>query len=139
MDVYLSREAYQFLISLNLFSSKPKMDGLLLGHKRGSRFFVEKILPAEKGFYSFFENYLAADKYFKGKLLGFFTFESDEKKIKKNLLPFNFGQLFLDIHSNKKKKMTIKSYIIDYENDFYLSPIDLRLPKSGDQNEQFSK
>jgi len=129
MDAYLSREAYHFLMGLNLVASKANRDGLLLGHKRGQRFFVEKILPTQKGFYSSFENYLAADTLLGGKLVGFFSFNSDEKKIKKILLPFAFGQLFLDIYLDKKNKLTIKSFIIDYEKDFFLSPVDLKLPK----------
>ena len=130
MDAYLSREAYHFLLGLNLTSSKPNADGLLIGHKRGHRFFVEKIFATQKGFYSSLKNYFALDKHFGGKLIGFFAYGADAKRIKKILLPFAFGQLFLNIHPTKKKKMTIKSYIIDYKRDFFLSPVDLRLPES---------
>jgi len=131
MDAYLSREAYHFFQGLNLTSLKPNTDGLLIGHKRGHRFFVEKAFPTKKGFYSSLENYFALDEHYGGKLIGFFTYEVDEKKIKKILLPFACGQLFFDIHLTKKKKMTIKSYIIDYKRDFFLSPVDLKSPKSG--------
>jgi len=130
MDAYLSREAYHFLQGLNLASSKPNMGGLLIGHKRGHRLFVEKILPTKKGFYSSLESYFALDEHFGGKLIGFFAYEADEKIIKKILFPFAFEQLFLDIRLTKKKKMTIKSYIIDYKKKFFLLPVDLRLPKS---------
>ena len=131
MDAYLSREAYHFLLGLNLASSKPNLDGILIGHKRGHRFFVEKVFPTRKGFYTSLENYFTLDEHFGGKLIGFFTFEADEKKKKKILLPFAYGQLFLDIRLTQKKKMTIKSYVIDYKKEFFLSPIDLKLPKSG--------
>ena len=130
MDAYLSREAYHFLLGLNLTSPKQNTDGLLLGHKRGHRFFIEKIFATKKGFYSSLENYFALDKHFGGKLIGFFAYGADEKKIKKILLPFALGQLFLNIHSTQKKKMTIKSYIIDYKKNFFLSPVDLKLPTS---------
>ncbi|MFB0565517.1 MAG: hypothetical protein ACETWK_07545 [Candidatus Aminicenantaceae bacterium] len=130
MDAYLSQEAYQFLISLKLVSPKPNLDGLLIGHKRGHRIIVEKILPTQKGFYSSFKNYVALDEHFDGKLVGFFTFDSNEKKLNKILLPFALGQLFLDIHLKEKKKMDIKSYIIDFEKDFFLSSVNLKLPQS---------
>lgn len=130
MDAYLSKEAYNSLIGLHHISSSPNIDGLLIGHKRGHRFFVQKILPTQKGFYSSLENYKASDKHFRGKLVGFFTFQPDEKKMKKILLPFAYGQLFLGIHLTKKKKMSFKSFIINFEKDFFLSPIDLTLPKS---------
>jgi hypothetical protein len=131
MDAYLSREAYHFLLGLNLASSKPNQDGILIGHKRGHRFFVEKVFPTKKGFYSSLENYFALDEHFGGKLIGFFAYEADEKKKRKILQPFAYGQLFLDIRLNQKKKMTIKSFVIDYKKDFFLSPIDVKLPKSG--------
>lgn len=128
MDAYLSKEAYHSLVGLNNISPNPNIDGLLIGHKRGHRFFIEKILPTKKGFYSSFENYLATDKHFGGKLIGFFTFQLDEKKMKKIFLPFAYGKLFLDIKPTKEK-MQIKSYIIDYEKDFFLSPVELTHPK----------
>ena len=129
MDAYLSREAYHFLNGLNIASSKPNLDGILIGHKRGHRFFVEKVFPTKKGFYSSLENYFALEEHFRGKLIGFFTYEADAKKKRKILLPFACGQLSLDIHLTKKKKMTIKSYIIDYKKDFYFLPVDLKLPE----------
>lgn len=131
MDAYLSREVHHFFRGLNLTSSKPNQDGILIGHKRGHRFFVEKVFPTKKGFYSSLENYFALDEHFGGRLIGFFTYEADEKKKSKILLPFAHGQLFLDIRLTQKKKMTIKSYVIDYKKDFFLSPVDLKLPKSG--------
>lgn len=129
MDAYLSREAHDSLLGLNLTASKTNMDGILIGHKRGQRLFVEKILPTKNGFFSSYENYLALDKHFQGSLVGFFTFKSNEKKIKKILSPFAFGQLLLNIHSTKKNKMTIKSFVIDYKKAFFLSPVDLKLPE----------
>jgi hypothetical protein len=129
MDAYLSREAYRFFLGLNLVSMKPNQEGLLIGHKRGHRFFVEKVFPTKKGFYSSLENYFALEEHFRGKLIGFFTYEADTKKKRKILLPFACGQLFFDIHLTKKKKMTIKSYVIDYKKDFYLLPVNLKLPE----------
>lgn len=129
MDAYLSREAHNSLLGLNLVASKTNMDGILIGHKRGQRLFVEKILPTKNGFFPSYESYLALDKHFQGNLVGFFTFKFNEKKIKKILSPFAFGQLLLNIHPTKKNKMTIKSYVIDYKKDFFLSPVDLKLPE----------
>jgi len=129
MDAYLSREAYQSFIGLKLASPKPNIDGLLIGHKRGHRIFVEKILPTKKGFFSSSKDYLALDKHFGEKLVGFFTFDSNENNLNKVLVPFALGQLFLDVHLTKKKKMTFRSYIINYEKDFFLSPVALKIPQ----------
>ncbi len=125
MDAYLSQEAYQSLNAINLISSSSNSDGLLIGHKRGHRFFVEKIFPSLPGFFPSLKKYHELDKLYDGKLIGFFSFNPEEKKIKKILAPFACGKLFLEISSNQQKKMTIKSYVIDYENEFFLLPVEL--------------
>lgn len=125
MDAYLSEETYQSLTALILISSRSSSDGFLIGHKRGHRFLVEKILPSTPGFFPSLKKYHELDQFFNGKLLGFFSFNPDEKKIKKILAPFACGKLFLEISSNQQKKMTIKSYVIDYENEFFLLPVGL--------------
>jgi hypothetical protein len=125
MDAYLSEETYQSLAALILTSPRSSSDGFLIGHKRGHRFFVEKIFPSLPGFFPSLKKYHELDQLFSGKLLGFFSFNPDEKKIKKILAPFACGKLFLEVNSNQKKKMTIKSYVIDYENEFFLLPVKL--------------
>lgn len=125
MDAYLSQEAYQSLAALILISSSSNSDGLLIGHKRGHRFFVEKIFPSLPGFFPSLKKYHELDQLFNGKLLGFFSFKPDEKKIKKILAPFACGKLFLEINLIQQKKVAIKSYVIDYENDFFLLPVKL--------------
>ncbi len=69
------------------------------------------------------------NKLFEEKILGFYSFAKDEKKNKKILTPFGHGKLVLQISLNKNKKMTVKSYVIDYENEFFLSPIHLKSNK----------
>ena len=125
MDAYLSQEAYQSLNAINLISSSSSSDGLLIGHKRGHRFFVEKIFPSTPGFFPSLKKYHELDQLLDGKLLGFFSFKPDEKKIKKILAPFACGKLFLEINLSRRKKMTIKSYVVDYENEFFLLPVGL--------------
>jgi hypothetical protein len=125
MDSYLSQEAYKSLTALSIISSSSSSDGLLIGHKRGHRFFVEKIFPSLPGFFPSLKKYHELDQLFSGKLLGFFSFNPDEKKLKKILAPFACGKLFLEISSNQQKKMTIKSYVIDYEKEFFLIPLRL--------------
>jgi len=126
MDAYLSREARQSLTALRLVSSNALPDGLLLGHKRGNRFFVEKILPSLKGFFPSLKKYQELDEFYEGKVLGFFSFHPDEKKIKKILAPFAYQKLFLEINLNTQKKIAIKPHVIDYDKEFFLVPIKLK-------------
>lgn len=126
MDAYLSREARQTLEALSLVSSNQNSDGFLIGHKRGHRLFVEKILPSMKGFFPSLKKYHELDELYEGQLLGFFSFRPDEKKINKLLAPHAYGKLFLEIYPNPQKRLKIKSYVVDYEKDFFLSPIKLK-------------
>lgn len=127
MDAYLSQESFLSLKALSLISSRSNSDGLLIGHQRGHRFFVEKIFPTGKGFFPSLENFFSLNHLFNDRILGFFSFYSDEKKIKKILAPFAYGKLFLEIQTEAENNMIIKSYLIDFENEFFLSPIHLKL------------
>jgi hypothetical protein len=129
MDAYLSREAHQSLTALGLLSSNSVPDGFLLGHKRGHRFFVEQIFPSLKGFFPSLKKYWELDKLYEGKILGFFSFQPDEKKMRKILAPFAYRKLFLKINPNSPKELTIKPYIIDHDKEFLLVPIKLKKPK----------
>ena len=126
MDAYLSQEAYNFLKALSIVSSSSYSDGLLIGHKRGHRYFVEKIFPSLPGFFPSIKNYISLDEHLKGKLLGFFSFNPNKEKLEKILSPYAFGKLFLQINLNQQKKMTIKSYLIEYDEGFFLSPLELK-------------
>lgn len=126
MDAYLSREAYQALEALNLISSTANSEGLLIGHKRGHRYFVEKILPYQKSLLLAPKKYFDLDRTFDGKLIGFFSSKQDKKKIKNILAPFAYGKLYLQVHFTSQKKIAIKSFIIDYDDKFFFSPIRLK-------------
>ncbi len=124
MDVYLSDEAYSFLKALNLL--KGDRDGLLLGHIRGHRFFVEKIFPTQKGFFSSKEQYISLSQHFGDRVIGFFSFSPDERKANKILSPLTQGKLYLNIQSQGENGLDIRSFKIDFEDRFYLSPIRLK-------------
>lgn len=126
MDAYLSREAQQSLKALRLMSSNAIPDGILIGHKRGHLFFVEKILPLLKGFFPSLKKYQELDELYNGKLLGFFSFRPDEKKIKKILAPFAYRKLFLEINLDAQKEIAVKPHVVDYDKEFFLVPIKLK-------------
>lgn len=129
MDAQLSQDAYRSLQALGLISSSSISDGLLIGHKRGHRFFVEKIFTTQKGFFPSLKKFHGLNQLFNEKLIGFFSFNTNDRKTKKILAPFAYGKLFLQIEMNEQKKMRIKSYAVEYEKTFYLFPIRLKHPK----------
>ncbi|MGD2245804.1 MAG: hypothetical protein PVI11_04570 [Candidatus Aminicenantes bacterium] len=126
MDAYLSREARQILKALSLVSSNSKSDGFLIGHRRGHRLFVEKILPSREGFFPSLKKYHELEELFEGQLIGFFSFRLDEKKMSRLLAPHAYGKLFLEIKLIPQKKLAITPYVVDYEKDFFLRPIKLK-------------
>ena len=79
-----------------------------------------------KGFFPSLKKYHELDELYEGQLLGFFSFRPDEKKINKLLAPHAYGKLFLEINLNPQKRLKIKSYVVAYEKDFFLSPIKLK-------------
>lgn len=126
MDAYLSQEAFKSLSALSLISSSSNSDGFLIGHKRGHRFFVEKIFSSVNGFFPSLKKYHELDQFYDGKLIGFFSFKPEKIKIKKILAPFACGKLFLELSLSQRNKMRIKSYIIDYKDEFFIFPIKLK-------------
>ncbi len=126
MDAYLSQEAYKSLSAISLISSSSNPDGFLIGHKKGHRFFVENIFSSVNGFFPSLQKYHELDQFYDGKLFGFFSFKPEKNKIKKILAPFACGKLFLELNLNQQNKMSIKSYIIDYKDEFFLFPIKLK-------------
>ncbi len=124
MDAYLSKEASSSLEALNIV--RGDQDGLLLGHLRGHRFFVEQIFPTQKGFFSSQKQYLSLNQHFCDRVIGFFSFNPDERRAKKILAPLTQGKLYLSIHSQDDDTLDIRSFRIDYKDRFYLSSIRLK-------------
>jgi hypothetical protein len=124
MDAYLSEEAHSSLEALNMM--RGDHDGFLLGHMRGHRFFVEKIFPTQKGFFSSQEQFLSLNQHFSDRVIGFFSFNPDDRRAKKILAPLTQGKLYLSINSQSKNTLDIRSYRVDFKERFYLSPIRLK-------------
>lgn len=126
MEVYLSEEVLESLSALRFALSDATTDGLLIGHRRGHMFFVERIFPSCRGFFTSEKNFISLIELFNNKILGFYSFRADQRKIKKILAPFSYGKLFLNIEINKKGHMVIKPFVIEHEKDFFLVPIKFK-------------
>ncbi len=121
MDIYLSQETRQSLHGLNLMCSKSS--GYLIGHMRGNRFFIEKIFPCSNPIPGSIEKNIQLNNIFEDKLIGFFSFNADDKNKKRLLAPFFTGKLFLEIKSDKQKTASIIPYVIEYKNEFFLKEL----------------
>ena len=124
MDVYLSQEAKQYLKALPLAS--PKTHGFLIGHKRGHRFFVERVLPSSKSSFVSHQKQIQLNTLFEDSIIGFFSFDTNKDLLSKLLVPSATGKLFLEIIPKEENKATIDPYVIDYDKVFYLLPIKIK-------------
>ncbi len=124
MDVYLSDEARSSLEALNMV--RGDKDGLLLGHLRGHRFFVEKIFPTQKGFFPSQEKFLSLNQHFGDRVIGFFSFNPDERKTRKILIPIAQGKLYLSIQTKGGDTLEIQPFRVDFKGRFFLSRIRLK-------------
>ena len=129
MDAFLSGEASQFLEALSLVPARSRVFGFLIGHERGHRIYVEKILPAPHGFSLSAKLFFKLDRVLDGGIVGFFALRSSPRRLKAILSPYGFGKLYLEINPDSVKKTRRRSFIIDYEKEFRLRPILLKTDK----------
>jgi hypothetical protein len=125
MKVYLADAVQRLLAAHKLMLTSSNPDGMLLGHKRADLFFVENIFPSPTGFFPSPQKYFSLSKILDHQILGFYSFETDENKLKKILCPLAYGKVFLQLELDKNGQMEMKPFIIDYEKDFFLSPLEL--------------
>jgi hypothetical protein len=128
VDAYLSEEALLDLEGQALDLLSQKTSGLLLGHKRGPRFFVEKTFACRLSFFSSLKNYRALDNHFGGRIVGFYSFHSTPQKRRQLCRPFACGKLYLEIRPGRNK-LAMKPSVIDYKNSFVFRPLPLLLPR----------
>jgi hypothetical protein len=126
MEVFLSKEAKQSFSALRCCLSNTNTDGFLIGHRRGNMFVVERILPSPAGFYSSVEKYFELKKGLDDRILGFYSFRMNERKLKKILTPFTFGKIYLALDSEDSDRLEIKPFAIEHDRKFFLRPINLR-------------
>ncbi len=130
MDAYFSREALTTLEAHKIIATQQNSDGIIIGHKRGQSFFVERIVSTTKGFFPSLEKYYSLNTIYKDSIVGFYSFFTEDKKTKKILVPFAHGKLYLDIRITKSNTLQIKPYSIEYDKIFFLSPLKLARPQT---------
>jgi len=125
MNVYFSHEAKKYFEGLILIGSD--LDGILIGHKRGYEYYIERGFPYHEVFSMTDEDFNKINQQFDDRLIGFYTFSSSERKSKKILVPFAVGKIFLKVASGKEQGLITESYLIDYENEFSLKSIKVHI------------
>ena len=129
MDVYLSKEARRYLSAQALETSRGKTGGVLLGHRRGPRFFVERVYPCPLRPFLSVEKYYALSRIFDDKIIGFYSSGGRKEKIQQKLQPFAVNKLYLEFDRHRRKGLTLRPAVIDYNGSFHLVPVALAPPR----------
>jgi len=122
MDVYLGEEARQQLRAQALEIPHRRAGGLLLGHRRGGRFFVERIYPCPFGPLPSAQRYFELDGVFEGKIIGFYSSGRRGGSAGKKWPPFSYNKLYLEFELHPKRGLILKPAVVEYSDSFSLVP-----------------
>ncbi|MGB7296955.1 MAG: hypothetical protein WBC70_15330, partial [Candidatus Aminicenantales bacterium] len=131
MDVYLSEGARRYLRAQILEISRGGTGGLLLGHRRGPRFFVESVYPCPLRLFLSVEKYHALSHVFDDKIIGFYSSSGRMEDIERRLPPFAVNKLYLEFGLHRRKGLTLRPAVIEYDGSFHLVPVEMAPPPKG--------
>lgn len=129
MDVFLSADAQRTLQALSVLSAAKSASGLLLGHKRAGRFFVEAAFPAPAGFRPGPGNFFVLNETFQGRIIGFFLFDGSPAARRAYLQPLACGRCLVAVTRRKSRDIACRAFVVDYDGRFRLDPINVLLDK----------
>lgn len=123
MDVLITPEARLEIAALRTFRPAAATWGVLVGHKRGYRFIVEKVFPAGGPGRAPDARLLAGlDGIWPGMTIGLFTYRPDAAFRKAVLGPAWFGKLVLRV-SGSAKAPALRPFTVEFERRFLLVPV----------------
>jgi hypothetical protein len=123
MDALLTPEARREIEALRAVRPRTGTWGVLVGHKRGFRFIVEKVFMAGGPDSVPDERLLAGlDGVWPGRTIGLIAVRPSAAFMKAVRGPAWFGKLFLRI-SGPGKAPVVRPSIVDFERAFFLAPV----------------
>ena len=127
MDVFIAKEAEAGLRADALVTPPDDRRGLLLGHRRGPRYFVARVFPLGGRSFPAAARLRKLDGLFDGRIIGFYAARNPGPGPGGILQPFAFGKLFLRVAGSSARpgRPVVKAGVIEYDGRFYLSPIPL--------------
>jgi hypothetical protein len=127
MDVFIAEEAVAGLRADALITSPARRRGLLLGHRRGPRYFVARVFPLGGRSFPAASRLRELDGLFEGRVIGFYAGRLPAPGPGGILQPFAYGKLFLRVSGAaiRSRTLAVKPSIIEYDKTFHLSPISL--------------
>ena len=123
MDVLITPEARRELEALRAFRPRPGTWGVLVGHRRGSRFIVEKVLAAgDPGTVPGEELLERLDAVWPGRTIGLVAVRPGAAFKKAARGPAWCGKLVLEMAGTARAPV-LRSFVVEFERRFFLDPI----------------
>ena len=125
MDVLIIPEARREMDALRAFGPRPGTWGVVVGHRRGPRFIVEKVaaggspgtVPGERSL-------AGIAKVWPGRIIGIAVVRPDAAFKKALLGPAWYGKLVLEL-AGSLKAPALRPHVVEFERRFFLDPIAL--------------
>jgi hypothetical protein len=125
MDALITPEAKRELEALRVFRPKPGTWGALIGHVRGRRFIVEKVVPAGRPGTVPDEGLLAGlDALWPGRTIGLTAVRPGAAFRRAVRGPAWYGKLVLELAGTAAAPV-IRPSVVEYDRKFLLAPIAL--------------
>jgi len=125
VDVFITLEARREIEALGIVRPRRSTWGVLIGHRRGFRFVVEKVFPAGDGRSVPKEGLLAGlDGIWPGRTIGLFAVSPDASFKKAVLGPAWYGKLILR-WSGPAKAPVVRPSVVEFGRKFFLAPVPL--------------
>jgi hypothetical protein len=125
MDVFITPEAGREIEALKALRPKPGTWGAIVGHRRGTRFIVEKILAGGDPGAAPDDRLLdGLEKIWPGRVVGIVAVRPGAALRKALLGPAWYGKLVLAI-TGTAKKPALRPAAVEFEKRFFLSPVPL--------------
>lgn len=135
MDVLLTPGAIREIDSLRIFRPKPGTWGVLIGHRRGARIIVEKVLTAGSPGTVPRETLLEGlEAVWPGRTVGLVAVRPGAAFRKSVRGPAWFGKLILELGGTAKAP-SLRPFTVDYGRSFVLSPVPFAPAPKEDAHE----
>ncbi len=118
-------EAQREIDALLAFRPRRGTWGVVVGHRRGSRFIVEKLLPAGNPGTVPDERMLAGlEMIWAGRIIGLLAVRPGAALRKALLGPAWYGKLVLQV-TGPAKAPVFRSSVVEFKRNFFLEPVSL--------------
>jgi hypothetical protein len=129
MDVLITPEARRELEALRALKPKPGTWGALVGHRRGPRYVVEKVLAGgSPGTVPDEKTLEGIDGVWRGGTIGLVAVQPGAAFRRAVLGPAWYGKLVLEI-SEKAGRSALRPSVVEHDRKFHFSP--LRIAPAG--------